>query len=59
MYQIVYNTKIAARLCEQGYKIVKTTPNPQKPWLTSYLFEKTPELMEALQAEIERGKSNE
>lgn len=52
--QIVYNTKIAAELCRQGFKIIKTIPNPQKPWLTSYLFEATQELQEALSLEVQR-----
>lgn len=54
--KMVYSTKIAAKLCEQGYKIIKTVPNPAKPWLISYLFESTPELLEALDKEIERSR---
>lgn len=38
--------------------IVKTVPNPQKPWLTSYLFEETEELLNALEREIQQMKSD-
>lgn len=53
MHQIVYSLKIAAKLCEMGFKVDKIVPNPKKPWLNSYLFENSEELQEALR--IERG----
>lgn len=56
--KIVYNTKLASRLCQQGFIIVKTVPNPQKPWLTSYLFEETEELLNALEREIQQMKTD-
>lgn len=59
MNKIVYSTKIAAELCGLGFKIVKTVPNPKKPWLTSYLFENTPELLEALDEAVERSRNND
>lgn len=57
MYQIVYSLRIASLLCEKGFKVEKVVPNPKKPWLNSYVFEKTPELMKVLLEE--RGKSHD
>ena len=59
MNKRVYSTKIAAELCRLGFKIVRTVPNPKKPWLTSYLFENTPELLEALNESVEMSNSND
>lgn len=52
--KIVYNTKIAAELCRQGFKVIRTQPNPQKPWLVCYVFEVSPGFYEALSKEVER-----
>lgn len=45
----VFTLKLARRLCEQGFQIVGTLPNAQKPWLNVYLFEDTDEIRQAVQ----------
>ena len=40
----VFTLRIARALCDRGYRIVKTIPNFQKPWLNVYLFEDSEEL---------------
>ena len=44
----VFTLKLARLLCEQGFIIVGTAPNAQKPWLNIYLFEDTEELRQAV-----------
>ena len=51
----VYTKKLANTLCRQGFRVVGTTINNDKPWLNVFLFEDTPELREAVQ----RGSSDE
>lgn len=43
----VYSSKIAGLLCRQGFKVIKTEINPKKPWLDVFVFEETPELLQA------------
>lgn len=49
----IYTLKLARVLCEQGFRMIGTEPNREKPWLNVFLFENTPELREV----IERGVS--
>lgn len=44
----VFTLKIAKQLCDEGYRILGTVPNAQKPWLNVYLFIDTPELRAAV-----------
>ena len=45
--KIVYSARVARRLCEQGFRVIKLTHNPAKPWLNAFVFEETPELLQA------------
>lgn len=45
---VIYSLRVAAELCHQGFRVVKTEPNRDKPWLYVYLFEDTPQLRQAL-----------
>lgn len=47
MYKI-FTKKLANQLCNEGFKIVGTIINNEKPWLYVYLFEDTLELREAV-----------
>lgn len=47
-YKVIYMPWIAAQLREQGFKLLKTGINPHKPQFDTYIFEETPELLEAL-----------
>lgn len=49
---LVYSLKLAQRLCQRGYKIIETRPNPKKPWLNCFLFEKTEGFEIALREEL-------
>ncbi len=44
----VFTIKLTKELCKQGFKVIGTAPNYQKPWLYVYLFEDTPELRQAI-----------
>lgn len=44
----VFTLKLARKLCEQGFIVVGTQPNAQKPWLNVYLFDDTEELRQAV-----------
>lgn len=44
----VFTLRLAKLLCDEGYKIVGTAPNSQKPWLNIYLFEDSSELRAAI-----------
>lgn len=48
----VFTKRVANALCKQGFQIVDTEINNQKPWLYVYLFEPTDEFMQALEKEI-------
>lgn len=39
-YAIVYKMGIAMELIKRGHKVFTTMPNPQRPNLTSWVFEK-------------------
>lgn len=43
----IYSSKIAGMLCRQGFRVIKTEPNPHKPWLDTFIFEETDALLEA------------
>lgn len=51
----VFTKRLANLLCEQGYQVIGTEINNQKPWLYVYLFENT----EELRASVERFLSEE
>lgn len=38
-HHMVYTKRLSVRLIGLGHKCVGTLPNPQKPWLTSWIFE--------------------
>ena len=44
----VFTRKLAIKLREQGFKIVKTEVNSRKPEFDIYCFEDTPELRQAV-----------
>lgn len=46
--KVIYMPWVAAQLREQGFKLLKTGVNPHKPQYDTYIFEETPELLEAL-----------
>ena len=46
--KIIYSRNVAYELRKQGFKIVRTEPNPRKPQFDMYVFEATPELSEAM-----------
>lgn len=46
----VFTLKMARALTDQGFKIIGTVPNSQKPWLNAYLFDPTEEFMIAFKA---------
>lgn len=46
--KIIYMPWIAAKLREQGFELLRTGVNPHKPQFDTYIFEETPELLEAL-----------
>ena len=50
----VFTKRLANELCKQGFQIIGTEINNEKPWLYVYLFENTPEFLSALE-EILRG----
>lgn len=52
----IYSSKIAGILCRRGFKIIKTEPNPRKPWLDTFIFEETDALLQAFD-EILTNKS--
>lgn len=43
----IYSSKIAGQLCRRGFKVIKTEPNPHKPWLDVFIFEETDALNQA------------
>ena len=58
MTKEIFSLKLASKLCEQGFKVVGTRPNPIKPWLIVYEFEATEEFLEAFRKEAEAYASN-
>ena len=55
----VYTKRIANELCRQGFKIIGTEINNQKPWLYVYLFEDSEEFRIALEGATKRGDRND
>ena len=55
----IFTTKMAQKLCQQGYKMIGTEPNRQKPWLYVYLFKDTKELRQAVQQLKGKVSANE
>jgi hypothetical protein len=46
--KIIYSLRVYLQLKDRGFEPIGTTPNPQKPELMCWIFEKTPELIMAL-----------
>ena len=46
--KIIYSLRIYLELEKLGFTPISTTSNPQKPNFMCQIYEKTPELMEAL-----------
>lgn len=46
--KIIYSLRIYLQLKEMGIEPIATTSNPQKPNFICWIYEKTPELMKAL-----------
>ena len=44
----IFTLKMARALIDQGYKVVETLPNKEKPWLNVYCFEDSRELRSAV-----------
>ena len=55
---VIYSKVVARKLCEQGFRIIKTEINNEKPWLNVFLFENTDELQKALALIVEEGRRN-
>ena len=55
----VYTKRVANELCKQGFKMLGTVINNEKPWLYVYLFEDSPEFRAALEAATKRGEPHE
>lgn len=56
----IYTKRIANQLCRRRFRMVGTDINDQKPWLTMYLFEDTPDLRKALEEiKLEYSSSQE
>ena len=54
----VYTKRVANELCKQGFKMLGTVINNEKPWLYVYLFEDTESFRAALLAAMKRGAGN-
>lgn len=48
MRKIIYTKKLALALRKQGFKIIDVVPDENKPQFDNYIFEETPELLEAI-----------
>ena len=46
--KIIYMPWLAAELRRLGFRIIRTEVNPHRPQFDIYIFEETPELLEAL-----------
>ena len=46
--KIIYTKRLAYELRKQGYPIVRVEVNPNKPQFDCWVFEETPELIQAL-----------
>lgn len=54
----IYSLWLARYLIDQGFRCLKTIPNPYKPWMNAYQFERTAELDKAIDKYIKEGKNN-
>lgn len=44
----VFTKRLAHELCKKGFELIKTAVNNEKPKFYVYYFEKTPELIAAI-----------
>ena len=56
---MVYKLDYAISLMNAGFTVVKTMPNPLKPELTVWVFEKSEGFDEALTNLVREGRRNE
>lgn len=54
--KIVYSSRVTRELCDKGFKVIKITHNPSKPWLNAFIFEETPELLKAFDEILTESK---
>ena len=52
----IFTKRLASELCKQGFQIIGTEINNEKPWLYVYLFENTPEFLFALEELLRGGR---
>lgn len=57
--RMVYRLDYAVELMKKGYQPVCTMPNPQKPHLTTWVFEWTKEFEADFKALVREGRRNE
>ena len=55
--KIIYSIRVQMQLKAMGYNELYTMPNPQYNYLNCWVYEKTPELLSALNEIIEEGKA--
>lgn len=48
MIKKIFKQTIAAQLLKDGFKLIYTEPNYQKPYFSVFCFENTPELLSDL-----------
>ena len=53
--KVVYSLRIYLELNKRGFAPIATTPNPKQPHLMCWIYEKTPELITALDEIIGGG----
>lgn len=51
--KVIYSLRVYLELERQGYKPIATMPNPNKPKLMCWVFERTPEFTVALDKILE------
>jgi hypothetical protein len=56
---MVYKLDYAISLMDAGFTVVKTMPNPLRPELTAWVFEKSEGFDEALTNLVREGRRNE
>jgi hypothetical protein len=56
---MVYRLDYAIALMEAGFTVVTTIPNPQKPELITWVFEKSEGFDQALTNLVREGRRNE
>ena len=55
--KIVYSLREYLEISERGFQPITTTQNPQKPHLMCWIYDKTPELVVALDEIIGGGRT--